>query len=328
MPHAIFNVKTVDIQARDKNAPKDRYIFRATGSEIVFDGFLKIPNAEQDEDKAKIPPLALDEILDLIKLIPSQHFTKPPPRYSDASLVKELEEKGIGRPSTYAPIISTIVHRHYVERKGGYFYPTEVGIVVTKLLVKHFPSVLNVSFTAEMENELDKVEEGSMAWVEVLKNFYKPFTDNLSHAQLKMEDVKKRQLQSDYKCEICGKPMVFKWSKRGSFLGCSGFPKCKNSKPAKRNHDGKIELIEVEGTDEICSKCKKPMMVKHYSGGRFLSCSTYPRCKNTKPFPTGVKCQQQDCGGELVERYSKRGLFYGCSNYPKCKYTAKRLPKA
>lgn len=326
MSSAIFKTKTVDISAKDMSEGGDRYIFRSTGSEILFDGFLRLNDGTQQDGSGNIPALSQGERLDLIRLIPSQHFTKPPARFSDASLVKELEEKGIGRPSTYAPIISTIVERYYAERKSGYFYPTELGIVVTELLVKHFPDILNVSFTAEMEDELDKVEEGTMDWVEVLRNFYSPFAKSLSHAHIKMEDLKSHKIPTDYKCELCGKPMVFRWSKRGTFLGCSAFPKCKNTKPAERTKDGKIELLEVETTDQICDKCGKPMVVKYSRRGKFLSCSDYPRCKNAKSFPTGVKCPQPGCGGELTERYSKRGPFYGCSNYPNCRYTARKLP--
>jgi len=325
MASALFSVETVNIAATTNNENR-KYIFRTTQSKVIFDGFLKLDdNQKQNEETA--PPLDKGEMLDLVKLIPSQHFTKPPARYSDASLVKDLEEKGIGRPSTYAPIIFTIVQRNYVERKAGYFYPTEVGIVVTRLLVKHFPDILNVSFTAGMEDDLDKIEEGDMDWVKVLNDFYKPFTKDLLLAQDKMEDMKKQKIRTDYKCEICGKAMLFRWSRRGTFLGCSGFPKCKNSKPAKRTEDGKIELVKVEGTDEICTKCGKPMIVKYYNKGRFLSCSAYPRCENTKPFPTGVKCPQSGCGGELVERSSRRGPFYGCSKYPDCKYTSRKLPE-
>jgi DNA topoisomerase I len=300
-------------------------MFRSSVSNIFFDGFLKLDD-NTDTDKQENPNLKKEEKLDLVKLIPSQHFTKPPARYSDASLVKDLEEKGIGRPSTYAPTISTIVNRHYVERRAGYFYPTEVGVVVTELLVKHFPDILNVSFTAQMESDLDKVEIGDKDWVKLLSSFYKPFSKDMSMAKDKMQDMKKQKILTDYKCEVCGKKMFFRWSRRGTFLGCSGFPKCKNSRPAKKNEDGTIELIEIETVDEVCDKCGKPMMVKNYSRGRFLSCSDYPRCKNTKPFPTGVKCPQQGCDGELVERSSRRGPFYGCSRYPDCRYTSRKLP--
>ncbi|MFH1867452.1 MAG: type I DNA topoisomerase [Candidatus Omnitrophota bacterium] len=326
MSSAVFKVKTIDISADEISKKDNKYIFRTSGTEILFDGFLRLNEKDKAEGDTEMPALEINEKLDLIELKPSQHFTKPPARFSDASLVKELEEKGIGRPSTYAPIISTIVQRQYVERKAGYFYPTEVGIVVTELLVKHFPDILNVSFTAEMEDELDKVEEGEMDWVTVLRSFYSPFAKSLSSAQVKMEDIKKRKIPSEYKCELCSKPMIFRWSKRGTFLGCSGFPKCKNSKPAKTTEDGKIELIEVEETNQVCDKCQKPMIIKYSRGGRFLACSGYPQCKNTKCFPTGVKCQQADCAGELIERYSKHGPFYGCSNYPTCRYTTRKLP--
>jgi len=325
MASALFSVQTVDIAAVADSEDK-KCIFRTAGSKVIFDGFLALDDKQQEKEEAA-PPLKEKELLDLVRLIPSQHFTKPPARYSDASLVKDLEEKGIGRPSTYAPIIFTIVQRDYVERKAGYFYPSEVGIVVTRLLVKHFPDILNVSFTAGMEDDLDKIEEGNMDWVKVLSDFYKPFNKDLLLAQDQMEDMKKQKVRTDYKCEICGKAMLFRWSRRGTFLGCSGFPKCKNSKPAKKTADGKIELVEAERTDQVCGKCGEPMIVKHYNKGRFLTCSAYPRCENTKPFPTGVKCPQPDCGGELVERNSRRGPFYGCSKYPDCKYTSRKLPE-
>ena len=330
MSSAVFNATTADISARLQADPSDDYIFRATGSQLIFDGFLKVrqdEGDEKDENAGHLPRMAKDEGLKLIDLIPSQHFTKPPARFSDASLVKELEEKDIGRPSTYAPIISTIVDRHYVERKSGYFYPTDLGMVVTELLVKHFPQVLSVSFTAEMEDELDKVEEGTMDWVQVLKDFYGPFNKSLSQAQVKMKDMKKEHIRTEYKCELCGKVMLFRWSKRGTFLGCSGFPKCKSTKPATKAEDGSIQVTEVETIDEACQKCGKPMIVKYSRRGKFLSCSDYPRCKNAKPFPTGVKCPQPGCDGELLNRYSRRGPFYGCSRYPDCKYTARNLPE-
>ena len=178
-----------------------------------------------------------------------------------------------------------------------------------------------------MEDELDKVEEGDMKWVDVLKQFYVPFTKDLTDAHINMEDLRKRKVRTNYKCELCGKVMLFRWSRRGTFLGCSGFPKCKNSKPAKKTEDGKIEIIKSETTDEICLKCGKPMTVKHYARGRFLACTGYPKCKSTKPFPTGVKCPQENCDGILVERSSRRGAFYGCSKYPDCKFTSRKLPE-
>jgi DNA topoisomerase-1 len=325
MPSAIFNVRTVDVCAVDSVNGKE-CIFRSSFSSIVFDGFLKLDEAHKDPSIYNAP-LSKGEILELINLIPSQHFTKPPARYSDASLVKELEEKGIGRPSTYAPTIQTIVDRHYVERKAGYFYPTEVGTVVTGLLVKHFPDILNVSFTAYMEEQLDKVEAGLTDWVKIISDFYTPFEKDLSLAQSGMKDMKKEKIVTEYKCRLCGKPMIFRWSRRGAFLGCSGFPRCKYSMPAKKTDDGKIELVTVETVDRVCDKCGKPMMVKHYNKGRFLSCSDYPACRNTKPYPTGVKCPKQGCDGELVERFSRRGPFYGCSKYPDCTYTGRKLPK-
>jgi len=330
MAEAVFNTQAVDISAQGPGS--GQCLFRSSVSNMIFDGFLKLETAKQkdaektDENPVNMPRLLKDEALDMVRLMPSQHFTKPPSRYSEASLIKELEEKGIGRPSTYAPTISTIADRHYLERKAGYLYPTEVGTVVTGLLVEHFPDILNVSFTAQMETDLDQVELGKTDWVKLLSDFYTPFSKDLSEAQAKMKDMKKEKVITEYKCQLCGKPMVFRWSRRGTFLGCSGFPRCKNSRPARKTADGRIELIESETVDILCDKCGKPMMVKHYSKGRFLSCSDYPKCRNTKPFPTGVKCPQPGCEGELVERSSRRGPFFGCSKYPDCKYTCRKLP--
>jgi DNA topoisomerase-1 len=222
-----------------------------------------------------LPELSADEPLDLLDLISGQHFTKPPPRYSDASLVKALEELGIGRPSTYAPIIQTITARDYVRRESGYFHPTELGVMITRLLMQHFPKVLDVEFTAKMEDELDGIEEGEADWVTVLKSFYSPFIHSVEQAKLEMKDVKKEVIATDEICSMCGKPMIIKWGRRG----------------------------------------------------KFLSCSDYPTCKNAKSITSGVKCPS-GCGGELIQRRSKRGSFFGCSNYPNCKFISKKLPES
>ena len=323
MKAAVLNSKTIEITAQKDSRS---YLFKSTGTQIIFEGFLILAPAKEKNDYLSIPGLSLNEELNLFKLIPSQHFTKPPARYTDASLVKALEEKGIGRPSTYAPIISTIMKRHYVTREKGAFCPTHLGDVVNNMLIKFFPHVLDAKFTARMEDELDKVEEGQMGWQDVLLDFYSPFSAKLAVAQKKMQDLKKNEQATGYKCELCGRKMVLKWSRRGRFLSCAGFPKCRNAKPIKEKGEGAFEVLEDEKTDQVCEQCGKPMIIKHSRHGRFLSCSGYPKCKNAKPIPTGVKCPQEGCDGQLLERYSRKRVFYGCSNYPNCKYTARKLP--
>ncbi|NQU73970.1 MAG: type I DNA topoisomerase [Candidatus Omnitrophica bacterium] len=269
MSPAVYNITTVDINA-------GRFLFKTRGTTMLFDGFTILYSSEEDgrDQKALLPDLISGEKLALVKLLPSQHFTKGPPRYSDASLVKALEEKGIGRPSTYAPTISTIVARHYVKRDRGYLFPTELGTVVTDLLLQYFSKVINEKFTAKLEEELDEIEEGTIEWVKVLQIFYRTFAFELKIANSYMKSVKKEQTPTDQVCELCGKPMVIKWGRRG----------------------------------------------------KFLSCSAFPACKNAKSIGTGVKCPQEGCEGELVERRSNRGAFYGCSTYPKCTHISRKLP--
>ncbi len=324
MKAAILNSKIIEITARRNSRT---YLFKSAGTQIIFEGFLILSSDKEKNDYLNIPALSVKEELNLIRLVPSQHFTKPPARYTDASLVKALEEKGIGRPSTYAPIISTVIKRHYVVRERGALCPTYLGNVVNDMLIKFFPHVLDVKFTARMEDELDRVEEGQMKWQEALLDFYLPFSAKLAVARKGMQDLKKNEQATDYKCELCGRKMVLKWSRRGRFLSCSGFPKCRNAKPIKEKGDGTFEVFEDEKTDQVCEQCGKPMVIKHSRHGRFLSCSGYPKCKNAKPIPTGVKCPRKSCDGQLLERYSRGRIFYGCSNYPKCKYTARKLPE-
>ncbi|MBN1404887.1 MAG: type I DNA topoisomerase [Candidatus Omnitrophica bacterium] len=327
MKPALFNAQSVEIAAAPKeNKGEGAYLFKSTGMQVAFEGFMAVVAQNDKADYIKLPLLSKGEELDLMELFPSQHFTKPPARYTDASLVKDLEEKGIGRPSTYAPIIYTILKRQYVKREEGSFSPTALGSMVNEMLVKFFPHILDVEFTAKMEDELDKVEEGEMNWQDALNDFYKPFSAKLSLAQQNMEKIKGKEQKTDYICQQCKRPMVVKWSRRGRFLSCSGFPKCKNAKPIKENPDGTFEVLEDEKTDKVCDKCGKPMVIKRSRHGRFLSCSGYPKCRNAKAIPTGVKCPQENCGGELLERYSRGRIFYGCSNYPNCKYTAAKLP--
>jgi len=266
MAPARYEATSVDITA-------GQYLFAASGSRLIFDGFTAIYNKNNEEKgKNNIPPLEKDEALDLVKLLPSQHFTKPPPRFSDSSLVKALEEEGIGRPSTYAPIISTLILRDYCRRLKGYFWTTELGFKVCDLLVEYFPGIIQVKFTAAMEEELDEIEEGRLPKIKVLEEFYAPFKKDLDFAQA---NIKK----------------------------------------------------EVITTDEVCDKCGKPMIIKWGRKGKFLSCSDFPACKNSKSITSGVKCPEPDCGGELIERRSRRGFFYGCSNFPKCTFTSRTLPQ-
>lgn len=310
------------------------YTFRATGSVVRFPGFMAVYMEEKSEDQvsdddgeAVLPPLSEGEALKLIKLDPKQHFTQPPPRFSEALLVKTLEEKGIGRPSTYAAIISTIQERDYVNKVENKFRPTELGVLVNDLVVTSFPVVMDVAFTAKMEEELDKIEEGATPWVEVVKTFYKPFNESLEKAQAEMKDFKAEQTPTDINCEKCGKPMLIKWGRNGQFLACSGYPDCKSTKPFVRTEAGGVEATEEEKTDEVCPKCGSPMIIKRGRFGKFLACSKYPDCKYTQGISTGVLCPED--GGKLVERRSRFGkAFYSCANYPDCKFALWNKPLA
>ncbi|MFA5062699.1 MAG: type I DNA topoisomerase [Candidatus Omnitrophota bacterium] len=273
MTPAVYSVTSVVIEA-------GQYKFNASGSVLAFSGFMAVYNKTEEEDETNndkpkknvIPVLEKGDILELLKLSPSQHFTKPSARFSDSSLIRALEEDGIGRPSTYAPIIYTLILRDYVRRIKGYLNPTELGFKVCDLLVEYFPKIIDVNFTAGMEEELDQIEEGALTRIKVLQDFYAPFKVSVDFAQA---NIKK----------------------------------------------------EVITTDQICDKCGKPMIVKWGRKGKFLSCSAFPECKNSKSITTGVKCPQEGCGGELIERRSSRGFFYGCSNFPKCTFTSRTLPE-
>jgi len=236
--------------------------------------------------------------------------------------VKALEGKGIGRPSTYAAILSTIQDRKYVHKIDGKFSPTELGIVVNDYLVERFPELIDVSFTAKMEDELDLIEEGKMKWVKVVNDFYKPFNNDLTEAIKTTGRVKPRDIPTETVCEKCGLPMVIRWGRHGRFLACSGFPKCKNTKPLQTEGEEQkaqsTEMISQE-TGEKCEKCSSPMVIKSGRYGKFLACSRYPECKNTKPLSIGIKCPKD--GGDIVERRSKKGkLFWSCRNYPECRF--------
>jgi DNA topoisomerase-1 len=322
MTPALYSVTDVEISA-------DKYIFKAKGRELLFAGHTIVYITELGKEEQHLPNLSKDQSLELISLTPTQHFTQPPPRYSEATLVKTLEKKGIGRPSTYAAIISTIQDRGYVKQESRVFYATELGIVVTEKLVEHFPMILDVEFTSRMEDQLDKIEEAKGDWIETLKEFYGPFKDTLERAHKEMKSVKGTPEESKEKCQLCGKPMVVRMSRNGKFLGCSGFPKCKNTMPLDSNG----ERVEPEKTDQVCEKCGSPMVIRNGSRGKFIACSGYPKCRNTKsldgspgtgePQMTDEKCEK--CGSPMVIRNSKMGKFLGCSGYPKCR-NIKPLP--
>jgi DNA topoisomerase-1 len=314
MSSAVFLQTTVEIKADDA-------IFTTVGTVPRFQGFMVlyvegIDNSENGEQEKKLPVLSEGEGLDLLGLTPKQHFTQPPYRFSEATLIKELEEKGIGRPSTYATILSTIKGKGYVGLEKGKFFPTELGFVVNDLLVVNFPDILDIEFTAQMEENLDKVEESEKDWVETLKEFYTPFQKDLEMAKVSMRDVKREMIPTDTVCERCGSKMIKRWGKRGYFLACSTYPKCRYT----REVEGNGESPKVE-TDARCEKCGNPMVVKNGKFGRFLACSNYPACKFTQSFDTGVRCSQEGCDGIMVERRTRKGrTFYGCSNYPHCTF--------
>ncbi len=326
MTPAQMDITAVDIKAED-------YTLRATGSILKFDGFLKVyeetsdqpnTNAQADGDKLLPANLAQGDKLKLLDLEQKQHFTQPPPRFTEAMLIKELEEKGIGRPSTYAGIMETIQEREYCATEERRLTPTEMGVLVTELLVENFPDIVNVEFTAKMEGDLDLVEEGAKEWTSALDDFYKPFEKDLEKAKTNMRNVKSEAEKTDHKCDKCGKEMVIKFGRFGKFLACSGYPECKNT--MKLEKDGTVaekqEAPPDEPTDHICEKCGSPMVIKTGRFGRFIACSKYPECKTTKQISTGIKCPNKECEGELVKRRTKRGrIFYGCDKYPKCEFT-------
>ncbi len=323
MASAIVDSTTIDILADDK------YTVRANGSTIKFEGFLKVYPIKSEE--IILPKLTEKEKLDLIKIISEQHFTQPPARFNEASLIKVLEELGIGRPSTYAPTISTIQDRGYIEKIEKRLHPKEIGILVNKLLVEHFPKIVDVEFTAKMEEDLDKVAENKKDWVIILKDFYNPFNKNLMEKDKEIDKKELTEEKTNEKCEKCKSPMIIKLGRFGKFMACSNYPDCKNTK--QLNDKGEIE--EPETTNEVCEKCGKPMAFKIGRYGKFLGCSGYPDCKNIKAIvkSTGVQCTE--CGkGEIVEKKSKAGrIFFACNQYPSCKFalwskpTGEKCPK-
>jgi DNA topoisomerase-1 len=389
MPPAVFDETVVDIKA-------GRFDLRARGSVLKFPGFLSLYEEGKDEEaikkdsdaeesetaegSGKLPKLEEGERLELQSLKPEQHFTQPPPRFTEASLVKELEEKGIGRPSTYASILSVLQYRDYVQKQERKFVPTELGFLVTDLLTANFADIMEVEYTARMEELLDEIEEGRANYMTTVDDFYKKFRKDLDEAQTNMTNVKAQEIPTEETCDKCGSKMVIKWGRFGHFLACSAYPDCRNTREVQNyGVDGSADPDSFEG--ETCEKCSKPMVLKKGRYGQFLACAGYPDCRNTrrilrgkdgsvaskadvpleekcprcenhlvlkhgrfgeftacsnypdckyiKQKEVGVACPRENCGGQIVERRSRRGkLFYGCGNYPDCDFTVWYKPIA
>ncbi|MEW6388522.1 MAG: type I DNA topoisomerase [Thermodesulfobacteriota bacterium] len=357
MAAAIYHMTTVEVSAGD-------YLFRATASVLQFPGFTSLYQEfkEEEEQPDKLPPLEPGQILELRDLDPQQHFTKPPPRFTEASLIKELEVQGIGRPSTYATILSNLQDRLYVLKAKTWLKPTELGLVVSDLLVENFPEVMDTKFTAHMEGDLDRIAEGDIAWQELLHRFYGPFAQKLEEARGNMRRVK--SVPTGLKCPKCQAELLVRWGKKGDFLGCSAYPQCDYTQDLIRDAQGNIVLPETApaapGTPEPeagqqqlrrspsqptglgCPRCGKDLVIRWSKRGEFLGCSGYPKCRFTQNFTRDAQgnpvpqtreeaashpCPQKDCNGHLVKRRSRHGFFYGCSNYPKCPFTLNQPPQ-
>ncbi len=348
MAEARYKVVTIDVEVEGN-------LLQATGTTMVFDGFTSLYAVTREEDepaeidtdgKQKLPLVEQGEKLQLSSIAGEQNFTAPPPRYSESSLIKTLEKEGIGRPSTYATIVDTIQQRRYVHKVEGRLQPSDSAFVVNHILESCFADIINPGFTANMENSLDRIEEGEVDWVHVLSDFYAPFVKDLKRAEAEIERV---QIDSDLNCEKCGQKMVVRLGRSGKFLACSGYPACKstinipeelllfaNGVPAGPmaiaellDQYGSAERNESELIDEKCDKCGSSMQIRTGRYGRFIACTNYPECKNTRPIvkDSGVACPKPGCGGRMLEKKSKRGrIFYGCSNYPACDLTTWAMP--
>ncbi|HPN32715.1 MAG TPA: type I DNA topoisomerase [bacterium] len=324
MKPAEFDVTTILVSADKK------YLFTAKGSILVFDGFLKVFQPDSQKDVI-LPNIKDNESLAFEKLEKSQHFTKPPARYTEATLVKELEDKGIGRPSTYASIVSTILNRKYVYKENKVLIPSELGKIVNKFLVSKFNDVVEIGFTADMETKLDKVEKEGYDWQKLLKEFYIKFENDISLAARNIKVLKNEiREETNYKCEKCGSVMLLKFGTKGKFLACSKFPECKNTKPVVIK-GSEIEILEDKILEEKCPQCGNNLKLKNGRFGKFITCSNYPECKYAKNIDTGIPCLKEGCSGKLVKRQIKKGAykgkyFYGCSNYPKCSFAEWKEP--
>lgn len=334
MSPALLDHTTVDITAK-------QYVFRTTGAVMRFPGFTTLyeetqaepakTDTEAEVENRALPAMTVGQAVQLRQLDPNQHFTQPPPRFSEASLVSEMEKLGIGRPSTYAATLSTLRERRYVEDQERRFVPTELGLTVNSLLVESFPDLLNVQFTAQLEGKLDQIEEGKCGWVATLHEFYTPFMAEVRQATRKMRDVRKEVEETDEVCEKCQKVMVIRRGRFGRFMACSGYPECKNTR--ELSADGTAQAPPPPKiVDERCEQCGQPMAIKNGRFGEFLACTGYPTCKVTKPIVTSVMpCPKEGCGGTIAQRRTKRGkTFYGCTNYPKCDFSlwSRPIPQA
>jgi DNA topoisomerase-1 len=337
MMPALFDQTTIDVAAKGTNGAE--YLFRSTGSVLKFEGFLKAyqegkdqADEEDEELRHRLPVVAEGEQLRFRAIKPEQHFTEPPPRYNEATLVKRLEADGVGRPSTYASILSTIQEREYVGKEGGRFVPRELGMVVIDLLLESFDDIFDVNYTARMEEELDEIEEGKLDWRASIAEFYGRFDKDLKHAEEHMTDIKRMEKPTDLTCEKCGKPLVIKWGKHGSFIACTGYPECTYTRELT------VDLPDVDKADlseqadeEYCENCGRPMVLKKGRFGTFYACTGYPDCKTTKPIggqqkkpdqPLDEKCPQ--CGSNLALKTGRFGEFTACSNYPTCKFVKQK----
>lgn len=319
MVPALFKQRAVDLLG-------GRFLFRCTGSVLTRKGFLELYEDVKErkkkvtaEDSGKRPDLPVPvklnegESLECRSMDADQHFTKPPARYSQESLIKALEELGIGRPSTYASIVDMILKRSYVELKEKRFFPTDLGTTVNRILVTHFADIFNVDFTARMEAELDSIE-GGRAWRTVMHDFYGPFSEALKLAEANRKEIRASTTEKlGEACPECGNDLIFKWGRNGRFIACTNFPECRYTRDPQASG-------EQEASDEVCTECGAPMLVRNSRYGRFLGCSRYPECKSKRPFDMGIDCPSKGCEGKLVERRGKRGVFYGCSRYPECRF--------
>jgi DNA topoisomerase-1 len=322
MTPAVFETTKVDFDL-------GRFVFRATGSRMLFDGYHVLYHEAHEPEEGKtledlppIPPLAQGDVVTVRQITPNQHFTEPPPRFSEASLVKELERLGIGRPSTYATIISTLKNRWYATAKDRRFAPTPQGEIVWRVMKQCFPDVFEVGFTAQMESELDKVEEGDLRWQRVLEDFWGPFSKALAAVDVQqlIHDVHDLSELHKERCPTCGREVVVKSGRFGPFIACATYPECRFTRPLNRHK------VPDRPTDEICKECGSPMVIKTGRYGEFLACTRYPKCKHTRPVPLGVKCPK--CAiGDLAERRTRKGRnFFGCLRYPECDYSTWNRP--
>jgi DNA topoisomerase-1 len=337
MKPAIYDQMTAEF-----TTDEEKILLRASGSRLQFKGFLEVYEEGHDEVRKRadeveegsgeeadvavadvLPPLNKGDKLTLAKIDPQQHFTQPPPRFNESSIVKELDERGIGRPSTTPAILSTIMDREYVKKVENRYMPTPLGEKVNELLVSSFPDIVNVDFTAQMEDNLDKVEEQEANWKQILDSFYGRFAAQVKQAEESMRNLKSASEPTDIKCDRCGHHFIVKWSPRGEFLGCSNYPTCRNTRELTRDAAGKIVVKEPKFTGDNCTKCGKPMVVRNGKFGEYIACSDYPTCPTVKSPQSDIHCPEKGCSGFLVPRNTRTGkTFWGCTNYPGCSYAS------